>query len=171
MTPEAAAYQLVTGGRSLSGERASSVAARMTELEQAAGSKQGAARLAGVAPRTWRDWRRGTHAPSRASAERLRGALRRVRVDPRREARLRRFGSGGVTIRIKGRFRVSEDERDRTLNLRSGNIPAWGRGIPGALVDASLRGDDAGAGGQLLGLVSAYLPEMEVTALYRVSMP
>jgi hypothetical protein len=151
-------------GRSLSGEHDATVHERMSELERAAGGKGAAARMAGVSERSWRDWRRGTHNPSRLSAERLRGAVRRARLSPGRETKLRDF-RGAVTI--TGKFRVSKDVRMRKVKMTRNNLPKHAHDIPGRIVDDVLSGDDQTAGDRLLGLVGAYAPGMEVQDIRR----
>lgn len=159
MTPGEAAYRVVSGGRSLRTERASSLQGILSEIQKAAGgTTAAAARAVGVHPRTWQKWRAGSQKPRPERMLPLRRAQRRARLSPKREAKLR---AGQGTFSITGTARVSNDER-----------PGRGMSLPGHDVDpAALAAlvDDflSGAGEEELAadlqeIMQDYVPGMEL---------
>lgn len=136
MTPGEAAYRWVSGGKTLSSERRLGMAGRMAEIQKAAGTQAAAARAAGVDRRTWQRWAAGTQKPKPATLARLGPAVRRARLSPRREQRLR---SGQGTLKVSGIMVISSDRRHRSITLDGDEINP---DALGALVDAFLSGAD-----------------------------
>lgn len=141
MTPGEAAYRWVSGGKTLSSERRLGMAGRMAEIQKAAGTQAAAARAAGVDRRTWQRWAAGTQKPKPATLARLGPAVRRARLSPGREQRLR---SGQGTLKISGDMRVSSTVKHRDIELAGEDINP---DALNGLVDAFL----AGAGEDQLG--------------------
>lgn len=80
-------------------------------LTAAAGGPGAAARAIGVHPSTYRRWRAGTTRPNPRSVDLVRGAIRRLRLDPAREERLRNRGNSQFYMIVFDR----SSERRRTL--------------------------------------------------------
>jgi DNA-binding transcriptional regulator YdaS (Cro superfamily) len=141
MTPGEAAYKWVTGGKSMRTEGRMSMRDQMAAVEKSAGGKAAAARAAGVSPTTWRRWAAGTQKPKPARVASLAGtaraAVRRARLSPGRESRVR---GGEVPLSISARMVISSDERDRDIDLEGDDLDP---GALDALVDAYLAGADA----------------------------
>jgi hypothetical protein len=115
MRPADALYRSLTG-RSRKSEQ--SYQAAMSELERQHGSKKAAAAAAGVADRTWRDWRAGTHRPSKAHRSGLQRAQREARLRPSKADALGGVaGAGGVVAKVTGQIRCSSDSRNRSVSV------------------------------------------------------
>lgn len=134
----------------------------LAELERLAGGKKEAARAAGVSDETWRRWRNGSQKPSRGKLEGLESALRRGRLRPGREGRLRR---PGAAVTLSGRVRVSNDSRDRTIDLA-----AMGDLDLDALVDAYLAGDEELQQKLIQDAVDTYVPGMEIEDIHGLTI-
>jgi hypothetical protein len=127
----------------------------VAELERHAGGHAAAAREAGVSPETWRRWRNGTQTPSRRRREGLEAAVRRARLRPGRERRLR---ESRPAITLTATVRVSSDTRERTIDLGAYAEP----GYMGELIDAYLDGNEDRQTELIEGLLDSYVPGMEI---------
>ncbi len=127
------------------------------EVRAAAGSQKAAAAQLGVNVATFRRWESGAiKAPKGLAglAQAARAAMRRARMSPGKEARLR----GKPNVTVGGEIRVSNDTRNRTVQL-GGDMP---RGTLGPVVDAYLRGDDAGAAAAMEAAIGVAVTSMTV---------
>lgn len=104
--------------------------ARMRALENVGGSPTAAARLAGVTPRTWNAWKRGTK-PSRRSLERL----ERAYTTSERSRRAQRATTLSPTVHAVIQFGDGDSDsrpRARTVNFDQMDlhrtIAAWSVG-------------------------------------------
>lgn len=147
-----AVYKAITG-RTPRLERGP-MAARVDFLEKKYGSLAGASRATGVSRSTLRRWRDGEAKPKPASERKLTQSLRKAMVPERRQNRIRRStgrvtpapgarvkGPGHGGISITATVRVSDDERERTLNIGQ----HLDQETAGRLLDAFMAGDDAQA--------------------------
>lgn len=134
--------------------------ARMNQLEKLAarpGDRPGqaatrAAKEAGIAPRTWRDWRNGTHPPSAASRRKLEGAYARKVTLPAFRRQLRKKPTPSrvtVTAKIKWSdsprkmYNATPQRTARLSGMRSAmvaTIRAWAGAGPQAAAEAFERG-------------------------------
>lgn len=139
-----AAYRLVSGRFSLVGEARLGRGELMDAIEAKLGGSQEAAGALGVSVRTWQRWRSGQVKKMKpANARALRLAVRRIRLSPGRERRLRAAGAAfdAPTLVVTGDFRVSNE-------VREGKVAPIGKYLStefdrlGPLVDAFLAGDD-----------------------------
>lgn len=90
--------------------------------------------IAGVSRETWRRWSKGEQQPGPKSRAGLLAALRRLRMSPAREAKLRGGDKGKqVTITAKSNY---EDGVTRVVGPRTVD---WRAGANGKIVDAFLR--------------------------------
>lgn len=144
-------YRGVTGGRyALAGELAS-IERRLASLERAYGGVRQAAAATGVSTRTWQRWkvaaearpgeRRERQGVSAKSEAKLKQAMRRSRLGPRREQRVRQ---SSIQLHVKSRY----DEEPRTLDNSNLDLAP---GTADRMTDAYLVGDDAGMADALLG--------------------
>lgn len=147
-----AAYRFVSGRYMLSGELRLGRGELMDRIERAEGGPGAAARSLGVTQRTWQRWRSGeVRRLKPANAASLRLAVRRLRLSPGRERRLRAAGLAGhaPSFTVRGWLIVSSDERYREDAEKGKGVPI-GSYISeevdriGPVVDAFLRGDDDG---------------------------
>lgn len=155
-------YRAITNGRSPATEIASA-AARLAELERAHGGGAAAARAVGVSLRTWQRWRvaaagtasaaRERQRPSKASELRLTQAVRRARLKPGREARLRR----SRVLRVTGEYVVSSDRRQRSEDIG----PHVGA-LRGKILDAYLAGDNREMARLFTRALDEYIDGLEV---------
>jgi len=122
-----------------------------------AGSQKAAAAQLGVNVATFRRWESGrVKAPKGLGtlAQAARAAMRRARMSPGKEKRLR----GTPNVAVGGEITVSRDTRNRTVQL-GGDMP---RGTLGPVVDAYLRGDDVAAGAAMHAAIATAIPSMSV---------
>lgn len=128
-----------------------SVAQMTADVRAAAGSQKAAAAQLGVSTKTLRRWESGAVKTPKGLGglqQAARSALRRARMGPRTEAKLR----GTPDWQLTGEIKVSSEVRRRTIRpgarLPAGNLsPA---------LDHYLAGDDAAAGAALAAAVQQY---------------
>jgi hypothetical protein len=163
---QAALYRGITRGRSPYTEgRGAPLVRRMDELERHTGGRRtAAAREAGVSLRTWERWRRGTQRPKPESESRLARVLRRRRLARGREAWLRGLPQH---VYVRGTIVISEDERDRTIDLARTD-PPHRPGWLSPLLDYWLAGNDRAAEIELYWLIDRYVPGMFPTFVEEV---
>ncbi len=160
-----AAYRFVSGRYALGSE------ARMGRVElmgAVEGSQRAAAAALGVSQRTWERWRSGQIVRMRPrNAAALRLAVRRLRLSPRREKRLRAAGRDGLapTLTVSGVQHVSNDRklrgRDRGEGMEGAPVGIHLRdGVDriGPVVDAFLSGDDEEMTDRFQALLDDYVP-------------
>lgn len=134
--------------------------ARMNHLEKLhrrEGDKPGqaatrAAQSAGIAPRTWRDWRKGTHPPGPTSRRKLEAAyVRQITLPALKRATKRKGAPNRVTVTATIRWTTSPRKmynaiRHRTVKLTGmspamvATVRAWTAAGPEAAADAFERG-------------------------------
>lgn len=141
-----AAYRLVSGRFSLRSEGRLGRGELMDAIEKAFGSAKGAAGALGVSDRSWRRWRSGeTRRLKPGHALGLVQAVRRLRLSPARERRLRAAGRAqdAPSWFVHGTFLVSNDERPGK-KAWVGRYLSDKKGVDriGPIVDAFLAGDD-----------------------------
>lgn len=122
-------YRTLSGGLSSHTESAD-LPRMLSAILKAAGSPTAAARIIGVHPSTLRRWRAGTASPSARSAPLLQRAVRRARLTPRREARIRASAPA---------LRVVQRDNGRRRDLDARNF-GWRPGASNDVVDAFLAG-------------------------------
>lgn len=133
-TPADAAYQLVSGRYAAASERTATIAVLQRELERSAGSGKAAARAAGVSPTTWRNWAKGRATPKLQSLQKVRDAVRRARLAPARERKIR---AGVGIFSMDAELTVSSDTRRRSFSWSGSGISQAHRD---EMVDAYLAG-------------------------------
>jgi len=149
-----AIYRGLTKGRSPQSE-GFSVRWRVAELERAYGGPRAAATIVGVSYRTWQRWRSGAGLPSPVNAVRLGDLIRRARLRPGRERRLRQ--ADPPMILFRGEVWYSST-REREIDLG----PHVHEGAVGELIDAYLSRDDAGMDELFRALMHEYVQGMEI---------
>lgn len=141
-----AAYKLVSGRYSLRSERRMGRGELMDVIEGKLGGSKAAAGLLGVSQRTWQRWRSGQVQNLKAgNALALKQAVRRIRLAPSRERRLRAAGKAcfAPTLVVKGTFKVSNEDRPKKVAPIGRYLDAVQDRI-GPIVDAFLAGNDMG---------------------------
>lgn len=115
----------------------------------------------GVSLRTVQRWAQGRQEARSASRDRLAAVQRAARIKPGRVELLASSAGPGGGLRIYGSVRVSEDERERWINVGS-HLP---EGSLDRVVELLAQDPDA-AGSELNRLISAhYVPGMSVTTI------
>lgn len=122
-------YRELSGGLSPRTE-AGDLPRMLAAVVRAAGGPTAAARAIGVHPSTMRRWRAGKSSPSARSAPLLMSAVRRARLTPAREKRIRR---SNVTLHLQYRGEI----RERDVN--NGNL-SLSPNVGDDLCNAFLRG-------------------------------
>ena len=176
----AALWQALTGSALSTAKKASTqqkVRAMMTRW----GTTKNVAKKVGVSQRTVQRWLKGEQEAKNtrrsANADKLNRAFREAKIT---KGRADKFKSGGASpgidpasgrpiagvggITIYGRFRVSEDERDRVIN--AGNyIPD---GQLDRVIDVMIEHGPEAAVESLNTILDNYVPGMQTIAIYQI---
>lgn len=151
-----AVYRAFSGRSPVTELRGLDVPELVRTVERSSGSQKTAAATLGVSPSTLRRWKAGTSKPRALGPLQTaaRAAIRRARLGPRKEKKIRGAGPWSVT----GVVVISSDSRRRTI--QPGNDLPAGQLAPA--LDAYLRGDDLAAAAAVERAIDAFVPGMHI---------